>query len=232
MEALSARLPRYYGLIPGAGTGARMGAMLPKQYLDIAGQPMIAHAVRALLASERIERVFVVLASDDEWWAHYDWQFAADRLTLLRCGGDTRADSVSNGLVAMAAADDDWVLVHDAARPCLDGSTLEQLIDEVGEDAVGGLLAVPLADTLKRAGSGQRVAATVPREGLWQAQTPQMFRYGLLMRALSARADDAPTDEASAVERLGLAPMLVASCFSNFKVTWPDDLALARRLLA
>lgn len=220
----------YVGLVPAAGCGARMGAERPKQYLDLVGHPMIYHAIRGLLSSAMISKVFVVLAPDDVWWNRFDWQMFGDRLVALRCGGATRADSVANGLAAMPVSDDDWVLVHDAARPCLTGALVDTMIDALGEDEVGGLLAVPVADTLKHS-AGQRVVATVPREGLWQAQTPQMFKRGLLLRASFGRDVVAPTDEASAVEALGMSPLLVASHSSNFKVTFPEDLVLARMLL-
>ncbi len=206
-----------------------MGSVRPKQYLEIAGLPMIAWSLRTLLACTRIRRVAVVLAADDAWWRMDDWreELASGRLLVLRCGGATRAESVTNGLAALDLADEAWVLVHDAARPCLDADLLEGLIDAVGEDAVGGLLAVPVADTLKRAGSSHRIMETVARDGLWQAQTPQMFRSGLLRRALAAQDASRATDEASAVEALGLSPLLVTSRPGNFKVTWPDDLVLA-----
>ena len=224
----------YYALVPAAGSGMRMGSAQPKQYLEIAGKSMIAWSVQALLACSRLDRVTVVLAPGDIWWSEAEWahDIASGRLQVLRCGGDTRAQSVTNGLTAMQLPDDAWVLVHDAARPCLEQDLIDRLIDTVGADAVGGLLAIPVADTLKRIGSGQRVSATVPREGLWLAQTPQMFRSGLLLRALKARDGARMTDEASAVEALGLSPLLVESRAGNFKVTWPDDLVLARLRLA
>ena len=225
-------MSRYYGLIPAAGTGTRMGLNLPKQYLDIAGRPMIYYALRVLAASARISRVYVVLSELDEYWNGYDWTEFADKVVVLRCGGATRAASVANGLAAMPVAECDWVLVHDAARPCLTGALLDYLLDKVGEDAVGGLLAIPVADTLKRAGSQNRVSATEPRAGLWQAQTPQMFRHGLLLKALNSNPNLIPTDEASAIEALGHAPLLVAADSSNFKVTYPDDLAMARFILS
>ena len=221
----------FFGLVPAAGCGARMNAPCPKQYLDIAGHPMIYHAIRGLLASARVHSVFVVLAANDEWWDGFDWQDFADRLTVLRCGGATRADSVANGLAAMSVADDDWVLVHDAARPGLTGALVDTLIASVENDPVGGLLAIPVADTLKRA-AGYRVASTQSRDGLWQAQTPQMFRRGLLLHALDGRHHDVLTDEASAIEALGMSPLLVPSRSSNFKVTFAEDLALARAMLA
>lgn len=226
---------RYYGLVPAAGSGSRMGGEMPKQYLPLAGQPLIRHSLAALVAEPRIERVFVVVAPGDA-----DWPLAAmagfgERVTVLRCGGGTRAQSVANGLRVMeerlgAAVGNDWVLVHDAARPCLTPAMVAALIDGVGHDEAGGLLAVPLADTLKRSHDGQRSVETMPREGLWQAQTPQMFHHRLLLDAL----DFAPqvTDEASAVEALGLRPRLVAADSTNLKVTYPVDLQLAEWILA
>ena len=224
-------MPRHFALMPAAGSGTRMGDALPKQYRLLAGRPMIHHALAALCASPWLSRVFVVLAADDREWARHDWTAAGSAPQPLRCGGPTRADSVLNGLQAIAGevAADDWILVHDAARPCLVAAQLDALIAAVGDDPVGGLLAVPVADTLKRAGADRRIEATVPREHLWQAQTPQMFRYGLLREALARTP--AVTDEAAAVEALGRRPLLVACDAGNLKVTYPADLALAERIL-
>lgn len=221
-----------YALIPAAGGGSRMGGDCPKQYLSLAGKPLIWHALKTLTAVAAIERVCVVLAPDDALWDGFDWGDLAARLTVWRCGGATRAASVTGGLRAMRefVAADDWVLVHDAARCCLTQAHVDKLIAEIGDDAVGGLLAVPVADTLKRAADGQRVAATVAREGLWQAQTPQMFRHGMLLEALASAP--AVTDEASAIEALGLQPKLVAADATNLKVTYPLDLQLAAWILA
>jgi 2-C-methyl-D-erythritol 4-phosphate cytidylyltransferase len=219
----------FYALVPAAGFGARMGQELPKQYLELAGRPMIWHALSTLCANPDIRTVFVVLAPDDEHFARYDWSHCAGKLAPLYCGGATRAASVANGLLASELEPDDWVLVHDAARPCLSAQLLARMIAELRDDAVGGILAVPVADTLKRADPQQRIAHTEPREGLWQAQTPQMFRAGLLAEAL-ARSSNV-TDEASAIEALGLQPKLVASDSSNFKVTYPHDIVLAELLL-
>lgn len=219
----------FYALVPAAGSGSRMGSELPKQYLDLAGRPLIYHALTTLCACPNIDLVFVVLAPDDEYFNRYDWTHCGDKLQMLYCGGQTRAESVLNGLMASELEPDDWVLVHDAARPCLSQHQLARLIAEVRNDDVGGLLAVPVADTLKRADGAQRVAHTEKREGLWQAQTPQMFRTGLLLQALQTAPS--VTDEASAVEALGLHPRLVASDSSNFKVTYPQDLQLAELLL-
>jgi 2-C-methyl-D-erythritol 4-phosphate cytidylyltransferase len=223
-------MTQYIGLIPAAGTGSRMGVDVPKQYLDIAGHPMIYYAVRAMVASPLVAAVYVALAADDSWWASYDWCEFGDKLQVLRCGGATRAESVTNGLAAMSADRQDWVLVHDAARPCLTTELIARLIETVGDAEMGGLLAIPVADTLKRA-SGAHVAQTESRDGLWQAQTPQMFRHALLQQALSNNSDFVPTDEASAVEALGHHPLLVAADSSNFKVTYPNDLRMARLIL-
>ena len=224
-------MPRYFAIVPAAGSGSRFGAEKPKQYLSLLGRPLIYHALAALVACPEIERVWVVLSPDDPYWPQHDWSELGAKLETVRCGGATRAASVSNGLqaAAMVAADDDWVLVHDAARPCLSAAMLAGLFAELADDPVGGLLAVPVADTLKRADAGQRVVATEPRDGLWQAQTPQMFRYGRLGEALENCRE--VTDEASAVEALGLQPKLVRSDATNLKVTFPADLALAAMIL-
>jgi len=222
-------MSEFHALVPAAGFGARMGHQLPKQYLDLAGRPMIWHALTTLCASPQICTVFVVLAPGDEYFARYDWSHCGAKLEPLYCGGATRAESVANGLIASELEPDDWVLVHDAARPCLSPSLLARMIAELRDDPVGGILAVPVADTLKRADARQRIACTEPREGLWQAQTPQMFRAGLLAEALARGAN--VTDEASAIEALGLQPKLVGSDTSNFKVTYPQDIELAELLL-
>jgi len=224
-------MPRYFAIVPAAGSGSRFGAEKPKQYLSLLGRPLIFHALAALVACPKIERVWVVLSPDDPYWLQYDWSELGAKLETVRCGGETRAESVTNGLqaAAMAASDDDWVLVHDAARPCLSGEMLVTLFADLADDPVGGLLAVPVADTLKRADAEQRVAATEPRDGLWQAQTPQMFRYGQLQKALKNCTQ--VTDEAGAIEALGLQPKLVRADATNLKVTYPADLVLAAMIL-
>ena len=224
-------MPRHIALVPAAGSGARFGAEIPKQYLELSGKPLIFHALAALFRCQRIEEVWVVLSPDDAWWPGFDWSAFDERLRVVFCGGATRAETVANGLVAMhgGLTADDWVLVHDAARPCLSAERLNALCDELAGDAVGGLLAMPVADTLKRADGEQRVAATEPRDGLWQAQTPQMFRYGLLCSALAGQFT--VTDEASAIEAAGFRPRLVRSDASNLKVTFPADLRLAELIL-
>lgn len=224
-------MTRYYAIVPAAGSGARFGSDVPKQYLDLAGSPMIHHSLAALCRCERIERVWVVLSPGDEWWGSYDWSALGSKLQVLFCGGSTRAETVDHGLAAVADRldDADWVLVHDAARPCLSQDMLAALCAELANDPVGGLLAVPVADTLKRADADQRVAATEARDGLWQAQTPQMFRYGLLRKVLAGNSS--VTDEAGAVEATGLKPRLVRSDSTNLKVTFPADLRLAELIL-
>lgn len=223
-------------LIPAAGSGTRIAAERPKQYLALAGKPMLWHAVRAV-SRPPVENVFVVLAAGDEVFARYDWSAFPGKLSPLYCGGETRRDSVYNGLVAMMGAldADDWVLVHDAARPCLSTKDLQTLIAEVQSDQVGGILALPVSETVKTAAKDeagtQRVAATADRSQLWLAQTPQMFRAALLVRALQ-QAKGTVTDESSAVEQLGLRPKLVAGSRENLKVTWPEDFAIAEAILA
>ncbi|KAB2921012.1 MAG: 2-C-methyl-D-erythritol 4-phosphate cytidylyltransferase [Dechloromonas sp.] len=224
-------MPRHFAIVPAAGSGSRFGAEKPKQYLDLLGRPLIFHTLAALVACPEIERVWVVLAPDDPWWRRYDWSELGAKLETVACGGETRAESVGNGLraAAMVASDDDWILVHDAARPCLDQAMLAALFSGLAADPVGGILAVPVADTIKRADAEQRVAATEPRDALWQAQTPQMFRYGLLRQALDGTR--AVTDEAGAIEAMGLKPKLVRGDATNLKVTYPADLALAAMIL-
>ena len=220
----------FCALIPAAGRGTRLPAESPKQYLPLAGRPMLWHAVRALCVP-RIESIFVVLAPEDQAFARHDWSEFGERLQPLYCGGKTRRDSVYNGLVsAMAVVEsDDWMLVHDAARPCLPGNDLEKLMRELEGDEVGGILALPVAETVKRV-LENRIQATEERAPLWLAQTPQMFRAGLLAQAL-ARAKGSPTDEAAAVEQLGLEPRVVAGSRENLKVTWPEDVAIAEAIL-
>lgn len=228
-------MARYYAIVPAAGSGSRFGADTPKQYLPLLGKPLIWHTLAALCRHPGLDRVWVVLSPGDAWWQTPAWQGLwlelGPKLEVVTCGGSTRAESVCNGLqaAATAVAPDDWVLVHDAARPCLSALMLDRLLEELAEDPVGGLLAVPVADTLKRADEAQRVAATLDRDGLWQAQTPQMFRYGLLQAALAGRTQ--VTDEAGAMEAAGHAPRLVKSETTNLKVTYPADLGLAEWIL-
>jgi len=230
---LSTRTARY-AIVPAAGSGSRFGVALPKQYQLIADKTVLAHAVSALAQHPLIAMVYVILAPGDTHYARCNLQDREDRVVPLYCGGASRAATVFNALVALRDQidDADWVLVHDAARPCLNAAELDRLFDTIGDDAVGGLLALPLADTLKRAGDAGRVVATEPRAGLWRALTPQMFRYRLLLEALHASNVAVATDEAMAVEQFGLQPLLVAGAATNIKVTYPEDLELARAILA
>jgi len=226
-------MPRCYALVPCAGVGARSGAAGPKQYELVAGQAMVAHTLAALAQVPRLAATLVVLAPDDERFDSLMPGFAGERGWVERCGGATRAETVANGLVALrerGAQPQDWVLVHDAARCLIRPEWVDRLIDACMDDEVGGLLALPVADTLKAESEG-RVLSTVDRNGKWAAQTPQMFRLGLLAPAL-AHAGAGVTDEASAVEALGHAPKLVRGEWENFKLTWPGDFQLAERLLA
>ena len=225
--------PRCYALLPCAGVGSRSGAALPKQYVAIAGQPMVAHTLQALSAVTRLAASLVVLSPDDDRFEALLPGFGGERGWVCRRGGATRADTVAGGLeelLARGARPDDWVLVHDAARCLVRPEWVDRLIDACLPDAVGGLLALPVADTLKRA-EGGRVTETLPRADKWAAQTPQMFRIGALRDALAA-AGPSVTDDASAIEFTGGRPLLVEGDAANLKVTWPSDFVLAERVLA
>jgi 2-C-methyl-D-erythritol 4-phosphate cytidylyltransferase len=223
---------RAFAIVPAAGAGRRMGGAVAKQYLPLLGKPLLAHALAPLLASSRIEAVVLVVAAGDDAWKE---AAPADARLLTATGGEERCHSVQNGLERLAslAAPDDWVLVHDAARPCLSPDELEHLFEALAGDSVGGILAVPLADTLKLADAEGRIIRTPPREALWRALTPQMFRYGVLRAALgeAIAAGTTVTDEAAAVERAGWRPRLVAGRAANLKVTGPEDLELAEAVL-
>lgn len=228
--------PRRFALIPAAGSSARFGGRVPKQYAQLAGAPVIVRTLQALLEWGALDRVFVVLAPGDTRFAQA-WT-DSPLVVPLNCGGATRSESVGNGLNAIASrvADHDWILVHDAARPCIDAALLARLADAIGDDPVGGLLAIPVSDTLKRAQAidlaDARVERTEDRHGLWCAQTPQMFRYALLRAALERARGSALTDDAQAVEALGMRPRLVRGSASNVKITYADDLALAEAWFA
>ena len=202
---------------------------MPKQYQLVAGQPLVMHTLAAFAAVPRLAATWVVVAPGD---AFFD-NAAFASVLVAKCGGQTRAESVLNGLnylQTQGAAAHDWVLVHDAARCLVTPAQIEALIAACENDPVGGLLAHRLADTLKQAAS-ERVAATLDRSDKWLAQTPQMFRIGVLQQAL-VQAGDQVTDEASAIEALGHAPLLVPGGAQNFKVTYPEDFALAEAVLA
>ena len=225
---------RRFALIPAAGSGMRFGGSHPKQYADVSGVPLLRRTIDALNDAIVLEAVFVVLAHDDKLYA--------DRIGDVRgvqplyCGGASRGESVKNGLAAIGrhTTAEDWVLVHDAARPCIDVGTLNRLLHELEDEPVGGLLAIPLADALKRAegGAGLRAMSTESREGLWCAQTPQMFRYAILQHAFRNADCARLVDEAQAVEALGVKPRLVQGNPANIKVTFADDVPLAEAILA
>ncbi len=224
---------RLWGVVPAAGVGRRMGGARPKQYLPLAGRTVLEHSVTALLAHPRMEAVVVALQVDDPYWPAL--AMARDPRVLTAPGGEERMHSVLNGLRALEgrAAAQDWVLVHDAARPCLRGDDLARLVDNLTDHPVGGLLALPMADTVKRAGEDGSVVETVDRSCLWRALTPQMFRYHLLRSALEAAvtAGVMVTDESQALERLGRQPRLVPGNADNLKITHPGDLELAALFL-
>ena len=236
MSPVPASLPpdaavRCFALLPCAGQGARAGGTSPKQYQPVLSQPMVMHTLAAFQAVARIAHIWLVVAPGDNFLNPED-----SRVTLARCGGRSRAESVFNGLQAMrdaGARETDWVLVHDAARCLVTPAQITALMDACEPDPVGGLLALKLPDTLK-AEAGGRVVATIDRADKWLAQTPQMFRIGLLQAALQAQAATAfagVTDEASAMELAGHAPRLVPGSAQNFKVTYPEDFALAEAIL-
>ena len=223
-----------WAIVPAAGRGTRFGSETPKQYLDIAGLPLIAYSLRAVLAHPSVGGAMVVLAPDDATWP--GWTEIDGKPVHTCVGGDTRADSVLAGLAALPAdvRPDDFVLVHDAARPHLRAADLERLLDLGRGDPVGAILAAPVRDTLKRAGGDGGIDTTEPRERLWRALTPQLFRRFQLTRALEAARDAgiAVTDESMAMERQGLRPLLVEGAEDNLKVTAPADLALVAFLLS
>lgn len=226
-HSISVDTARIWALIPCAGSGSRAGAAGPKQYQRLAGQAMVLHTLQAFMGVDRLAGVLVVVSPGDAFVSH---SFAT--VSVADCGGLTRAASVLNGLDGLSkqgAQPQDWVLVHDAARCLITPAQIDALIDACLGDTVGGLLALKLPDTLKREQQG-RVAGTIDRSDKWLAQTPQMFRLGLLTRALR-EAGDAVTDESSAIERLGLQPKLVAGSAQNFKVTYAEDFALAHAVL-
>jgi 2-C-methyl-D-erythritol 4-phosphate cytidylyltransferase len=229
MSSVKSSEVKYWAVVPAAGVGKRMQADRPKQYLEIAGRPLIEYAISQLMADPHIEGVVVAISADDEYWPALE--IALDKPLWVVEGGVERCHSVLNALQELAtrANEDDWVLVHDAARPCVRAEDITHLITKLTNDDVGGLLAVPVRDTMKRAGTNQRVITTEDREGLWHALTPQMFRFGKLRHALEQALEDESlvTDEASAMELAEYEPLLVEGHADNIKVTRPEDLALA-----
>ena len=237
----------FHVIIPAAGLGSRMHTRsqngetadhnpaytLPKQYLPLAGIPIISHSIQVFFKNPRISQIHVALHQDDIFWRGLTLN-PVSKLKLHYTGGETRAKTVLQTLRLLVSehviAKDDWVLVHDAARPGLNQQLLNLLIDSLENDAVGGLLALPVSDTLKLGGSQCRVEKTVSRENLWQAQTPQMFRFSVLISALEA-SNGSPTDEAEAIEAIGLKPKLVKGDLRNLKITYPQDLAFLEAVL-
>ncbi len=220
---------RYWAVVPAAGIGRRMGSEIPKQYLPLNGRPVIEHTLETLLACQRLDGVYVAISPEDEWWG--DTSVATDPKIVRVNGGAERCHSVLNALrlLQQTAAPEDWVLVHDAARPCLRSEDLNRLVDALQNHPVGGLLGVPVRDTMKRIRDGLKVTETVSREDLWHAYTPQMFRLGALQKALddSLSKGIAVTDDASAMELVGEKPLMVEGHDDNIKITRPEDLSLA-----
>lgn len=225
---------RYWAVVPAAGVGRRMGTAIPKQYLPLAGRTVIEHTLDTLMSHPRIHGGVVAVGAGDSWWK--TMRLDTTKPLMQVAGGMERGYSVLNALHALAerAAPDDWILVHDAVRPCLRHADIDLLIDTLHNDPVGGLLALPVRDTLKRADPAGRVSMTVDRSHLWHALTPQMFRLRVLTRALHQALEQglAVTDEASALEAMKLAPRLVEGHAANIKITRPEDLLLAELFLA
>jgi 2-C-methyl-D-erythritol 4-phosphate cytidylyltransferase len=225
--------PQVHALIPAAGRGMRYGGAVLKQYLPVCGKAVLAHSIRIFQFHPMIAGITVVLAEDDQWFESAVGALSASVETVT--GGDTRAQSVRNGLrfIADKYSDSDWVLIHDGARPCLSPASLERLLEQGMQSPDGAILAMPVGDTLKRAGEEREISATVDRSGLWAAQTPQLFRVGALAEAIDAahEAGQELTDEASAMEFVGARPKLVMGSVANIKITHPTDLAIAEALL-
>jgi len=230
---------KIWGILPAAGVGARMGLKFPKQYLPLGDKTIIEHSIALMLSVSELDCLTVCLSAEDQHFSHLNIDTGGDRLRTT-LGGDTRAQSVLNGLLSIQTLTQpgDWVLVHDAARPCLTLAVLERLITSLKSDPVGGILALKSKDTLKQANEGNQGAAsishTIDRSGIWQAQTPQMFRYRLLLEALEFCAEKnlEVTDEASALEYAGHSVKLIEGSAANIKVTNPEDQALAEFLLS
>ncbi|WP_295458035.1 2-C-methyl-D-erythritol 4-phosphate cytidylyltransferase [uncultured Thiodictyon sp.] len=222
--------PRFWAVVPAAGVGRRLGATIPKQYLDLAGRPVIDWTLAPFIDDPRISGVWVALGAEDGFWSAT--AYASHPKVRRVDGGAERCHSVLNALDALAALADgsDWVLVHDAARPCLRRADLDRLMTQLATDPVGGILAVPVRDTMKGADAAGRIATTLDRAAMWHAYTPQMFRLGPLREALrdAIVAGDLVTDDASAMERIGLAPRLIEGHADNLKITRAEDLPLAR----
>ncbi|MGV6827101.1 MAG: 2-C-methyl-D-erythritol 4-phosphate cytidylyltransferase [bacterium] len=223
---------RYWAIVPAAGVGRRMGSEIPKQYIQIRGKSILDHTLGKLLSLSEIERVVVAISDQDEYWA--ESQYANDPRVLVTSGGEERAFSVLNGLVTLSETADanDWVLVHDAVRPCVEPADISRLMTIAGQHAIGGILGAPVTDTIKQV-SASTVQTTVDRAALWRAFTPQMFRLGMLRSALrqALSSDLLVTDECSAIEAAGHEPLVVNGQSTNIKITSPEDLKIANMLL-
>ncbi len=228
----SSGVPAYWVVVPAAGIGSRMGAACPKQYLPLLEKTVLEHTLERLLALPVITQIHVALAEDDEFWLQL--ALARNDNIIRVAGGKERADSVLNGLQALSALarDNDWVLVHDAARPCVRVQEVMALIDVVGDHPVGGILGVPVSDTLKQVSSAV-IDKTIDRSALWQAQTPQLFRIGLLRDCLQRALTEGKiiTDEASALEAYDYRPLMIQGRSDNIKITRQEDLAIAAMLM-
>jgi len=227
--------PNHWVLIPAAGIGRRMRSKVAKQYLQLQGKPILEHTLSLFISHPKVKKIIVILHEDDQQWPKLSVSHH-EKLQTVK-GGKTRADSVMQGLQFLetfaAPNDCDWVLVHDALRPCLLPEVLHRLLAQVETHPIGGLLALPIAETLKKLDAEQCVIQTIPRQDLWMAQTPQMFRYHLLQKAMreAARKKIHMTDEASAIECLGMRPLVVKGDRRNIKITWPQDLVWAEKIL-
>ncbi len=223
---------RIWAVIPAAGIGLRYRSEIPKQYLSLCGMPVVLHSIDRLLEIKEIEEIFVVLSPEDTFWQNLDYVHPKLKTTL---GGSERSQSVSLALKELSckAHEEDWVLVHDAVRPCVSQSDLQKLIETIRNDDTGGLLAYPLSDTIKEVDDTLFVRKTISREELWSAMTPQMFKYGLLRKAYeeTVLAGLSVTDEAGAIESLGLRPKIVQGEKANIKITHAEDMALAESII-
>jgi 2-C-methyl-D-erythritol 4-phosphate cytidylyltransferase len=234
MPAASATVPKYWAIVPAAGSGRRMAAEVPKQYLPLQGSTVLEHTLNVLFSCESIEGVVLALAPEDSYWTEIAPRYAGNNLACV-AGGEERCHSVLNAVHHLRGFADthDWVLVHDAARPCVRVDDVTVLIEALADDVCGGILGVPVADTMKHLGADGRVEGSVDRQALWHAQTPQMFRLGLLQSALelAIAQNRLVTDEAAAMEMAGYRPCMVRGHADNVKITVPSDLALAEFFL-
>lgn len=229
----SHKQPRYWIIVPAAGVGTRMGASIPKQYLTIGSKTILEYTLERLLQVPQLAGLYLALSLDDDYWRSL--ALAKHPLLKVIAGGNERSDSVLNALQSLQSEADnnDWVLVHDAARPCVMLESIMMLIEQLRDHSIGGILGVPVSDTLKHVDQSQTIQQTVDRSVLWQAQTPQMFRYGLLRDCLqqALAAGKTITDEASAIEACGYQPLMVQGRSDNIKITRPEDLAIAKLIL-